>query len=744
VFNCNAAGVRAAAAHTTPTSGKRAALSGLRLSALLLLHSSSSLLYAWPGHEWEQWREVTTWTKPGLQTDQVGRKELAPLLRIADQGSEPVRIDEIRGWKQRRARIVHAIGRVLGGPTDLKVPPPEVEVLGEEILDDHIRRHIRIRSEADDWIPAYLLLPEHLSKQDTTPARLPAMICLHQTQAGGKREPAGLGNHPDLDLALQLVRRGFVCIAPDAIGFGERIRPGGQPYDDSIAFYKRHPGWSFMGKMIWDVSRVVDYLETLEAVDPLQIGCIGHSHGAYGTLFAAAFEPRISAAIASCGFTTFRSDPSPDRWSHLTALIPQIGLYLDDVAGIPFDWHHICALIAPRPLFVWYATQDAIFPNTENLDALFRDVRTVYGLYGAADDLAWHAFDGPHRFPPEGREPAYRWLDERLFAVGDLRRLPADIGEWEQRRSLIRRVIRRTIGTPVGDFPAADVKVLATERLDRYQRSLIEYTVQKDERVRAFLCIPRGAPAPMPGVLVLHQTSPEGKREAVGLGLKPELAFAADLAERGYVTLAPDSITAGERIDEFGPFDTRGHYQQHPDLSAMGRMLHDARRALDVLAEVEGVDRGRLGAIGHSLGAEVALALAAFDERVKATVASCGYATFAAERNRLRWARDHWFSYMPRLRPVFEAGRLPHWDWDEMIRLVAPRSLYQYNTRDDPIFPEAASAHAAGEAARPIWQLYGQPDNLVNALRTGGHAISEDGKRDIYDWLDRQLKKEAR
>ena len=119
-----------------------------------------------------------------------------------------------------------------------------------------------------------------------------------------------------------------------------------------------------------DVARVIDYLETLPFVDKRRIGSIGHSHGAYGTLMAAAFEPRISAAIASCGFTTFRTDPRPERWSHLTALWPQLGAYLPDVASIPFDWQHICALIAPRPLYVWYTTKDGVFPNTDNLDAL--------------------------------------------------------------------------------------------------------------------------------------------------------------------------------------------------------------------------------------------------------------------------------------------------------------------------------------------------------------------------------------
>ncbi len=700
---------------------------------LIIFLGLVSPLHAWPGHDWAQWKRTTTWTKPDIKTDQAGKKELVPLLAVG--GETPGRIDEIKAWEQRRSRIAGTITRILGEPNKLEVLPPEVEVLGEETLDDHVRRHIRIRSEPDDWIPAYLLLPKKCPELPS-----PAMICLHQTVARGKQEPCGIQGSEDLAFALELVRKGYICIAPDVIGFGERIPAGGRPYHDSIAFYEKHPRWSFMGKMIWDVGRVIDYLETLPYVDRLQIGSIGHSHGAYGTLFAAAFEPRLSLAIASCGFTTFRSDPQPDRWSHRTALIPQLGTYLPDVQSIPFDWHQVCSLIAPRPLFVWYATKDSIFPNTSNLDALFKDVRTVYGLYGAADDLAWRAFDGPHCFPDAGRDLAYQWLGQRFFPVGDIRSLPGNLADWQERRQIIRRVIRRSIGAPAMKPPPFDLKTLATGQLDAYERCLIEYAVEKGERVEAYLCVPKVDRRPLPAVLVLHQTSPEGKGEAAGITGDGSLAFAADLAGRGYVTLAPDSITAGERIDRFGAFDTRGYYLRHPDLSAMGKMLYDARRAVDLLVHMEGVDPNRIGAVGHSLGAEVALMLAAFDERVQATVSSCGYATFEAERNRLRWARDHWFSYMPKLRPVFLRGQLPHWDWGDVIRLVAPRSFYQHTAREDNIFPESHSAQAAGEAARVIWQLYGQPDRLVNVLKPGKHAISHQAKAEAYNWLDHQLK----
>jgi len=392
-------------------SSQRILLSGAGTAAaslliLLFVAISATFLHAWEGHDWNQWRQVTSWQKPELHTPQTGRRELVPLLGGEGSGN---RITSLEGWAAERKQIASTIQQILGAQTDQKPPTPEVRELGVEDLDVYTRRHIAIKTEADDWIPAYLLVPKKVSAP-----RVPAMICLHQTVVQGKEEPCGMKGDPELAFAVELVKRGYVCIAPDVIGFGERIAAGKQPYDNSLAFYRKHPGWSFMGKMVWDVSRVIDYLETLPFVDPKRIGSIGHSHGAYGTLFATAFEPRIAAAVASCGFTTFRTDPNPERWSHLTALIPQLGFYLPDVASILFDWQHVLALAAPRKLFVWYTTKDSVFPNTDNLDALLNDVKGVYRLHGVENALVWQSSDGPHKFPKERREAAYRWLDEVL------------------------------------------------------------------------------------------------------------------------------------------------------------------------------------------------------------------------------------------------------------------------------------------------------------------------------------------
>jgi dienelactone hydrolase len=226
-----------------------------------------------------------------------------------------------------------------------------------------------------------------------------------------------IGN-PDMKFAHELAEKGILCIAPDCIGFGERIPEGESPYYGAHDFFRKHPDWSYFGKMNYDVSRVIDYLESRDDVDKNRIGVIGHSHGAYGSIMSTIFEPRIAFAVASCGYTTLRTDPRPDRWSHLTALMPRLGFYVDDVKSAPFDWHEIAACIAPRPYFNWATLNDSIFPETENLTEVYAQLKSVYALYGKEDDFHGELVPGAHCFPEDGRKIAYAWIFKQFGLSG--------------------------------------------------------------------------------------------------------------------------------------------------------------------------------------------------------------------------------------------------------------------------------------------------------------------------------------
>jgi dienelactone hydrolase len=367
---------------------------------------------------WARWREISQETRPEVTSDQTGQAGLADLLQ-----HEGRKITTPEGWEPRRAYIGGLLEAFLGTPPARK-PPLAVKVLEETTQDGYTRRKLLYQTEPGEFVPAYLLIPAKLS------GRAPAVVCPHQTVQEGMLEPAGLAGNARLHMALALVRRGYVTLTYDAACFGERHDPQSGHYGDAIPFYRKHPHWALMSKMAWDLSRAVDYLETLDFVDPHRIGAIGHSHGGYTTLFAAALDARIRVAVSSCGYDTFRYDGNAYRWSHATALLPRLGFYstspyinLKSFVGlpdaetiqIPFDMHELLALIAPRALFLSTSDEDAIFPNGgwSARQSLAR-LEPLYKLFGAEDRLGSYFFRGGHGFPPDAAERAYLWLDRWL------------------------------------------------------------------------------------------------------------------------------------------------------------------------------------------------------------------------------------------------------------------------------------------------------------------------------------------
>lgn len=361
---------------------------------------------------WERWRKITGESRPRVTSEQAGKALLAALA--------PASAGE---WNERRAQLRNVILAFLGAPPAAK-PPLEARVLEESAQPGYRRRKVLYQTEPGEFVPAFLLIPDKVA------GRLPVVVCPHQTVQEGKNEPAGLAGNPRLHMALELVKRGFVTFTYDAACFGERHKPETGHYGEAIPFYEKHPRWSLMGKMAWDLSRGIDYLETLDFVDPKRIASIGHSHGGYTTLVSAALDDRIRVAVSSCGFDTFRHDGNPYRWSHATALMPRLGFYVTSphinlrfysgvpdsgTVEIPFDMHQVLALIAPRALFLSTSDEDSVFPNGGwSARQALAHLEPLYRLLGAGDKLGSYYFRGGHGFPPEASERAYAWLGRWL------------------------------------------------------------------------------------------------------------------------------------------------------------------------------------------------------------------------------------------------------------------------------------------------------------------------------------------
>ncbi len=201
-----------------------------------------------------------------------------------------------------------------------------------------------------------------------------------------------------------------------------------------------------------------------------------------------------------------------------------------------------------------------------------------------------------------------------------------------------------------------------------YWRQTIEYAVEHNERIRAFLCIPKALSGQLPAVYCFHQHGGNrllGKSEVVGLSGDADQAYASELAARGFITLAPDAICFEERCKDKDSPDYSHVHELHVRLvrgeTLLGKVLHDISVGIDVLQEMPEVNSDLIGFIGHSYGGRTALFAPAFDHRIRASVCSCGSTNY---RDMLGIQFD-----------FVVPGILRYGDIEDAVRLAEPSSL---------------------------------------------------------------------
>ncbi|HZT33770.1 MAG TPA: alpha/beta fold hydrolase [Bryobacteraceae bacterium] len=308
--------------------------------------------------------------------------------------------------------------------------------------------------------------------------------------------------------------------------------------------------------------------------------------------------------------------------------------------------------------------------------------------------------------------------------------------DWEQRRRQILAAMQQVMGPlPEDRHVPLEMQVIEEVRLPKYVRRKITYVPEAGDRVPAWLLIPNqaadGTRRKLPAMLCLHQTTRIGKDEPAGLGGKPNLHYAAELAERGYVTLAPDYPNFGDYT--FDPY-------AHGYASATMKGIFNHMRAIDLLASLPEVDARRIGAIGHSLGGHNTLFLGVFDRRVRVMVTSCGFNSFAKYMGGDLTGWSH-RGYMPRIASEYgkSASRMP-FDFTEVLAALAPRPVFINAPLGDTNF-EVSGVRDCIAAAQPVYaSLFHAADRLAVDYPEGGHDFPPAVRQDAYRFLDRWLK----
>lgn len=301
-----------------------------------------------------------------------------------------------------------------------------------------------------------------------------------------------------------------------------------------------------------------------------------------------------------------------------------------------------------------------------------------------------------------------------------------DLAGWKQRRTEIRKAWLDFLG-PMPDRPAnTTIKVLRTDELPDVVRQLIEYENEPGQTLQAYLLRPRQAlPAgrKRAGIVALHPTTAETIEPIAGLSGPEAKQTGLQLARRGFVVICPrnflwqDAKTLPEAVETFKA--------RRPNTLGMHKMLYDAQRATDILAGQPDVDPQRLGSVGHSLGAKEVLYLAAFDERIKATVSSEGGLGLWSTNWEAPWY----------LGPAVKQLDFPR-NHHELIALIAPRPFLVLAGESGPGSADGDRSWPVLEPAQDIARLYGEPVRLGIFNHHEGHSIPPMAQERLAEWLE--------
>lgn len=305
------------------------------------------------------------------------------------------------------------------------------------------------------------------------------------------------------------------------------------------------------------------------------------------------------------------------------------------------------------------------------------------------------------------------------------------IADWQKRRASILQAMQKVMGPlPSNDKRCAlDMRVEQEVDCGSYVRRRVSYAAEPGSRVPAYLLIPHKALSlgQAAAILALHQTHPAGQKVVVGLGNSTNDEYGVELVQRGYIVLAP-------------PYPLLADY--HPRLTSLGyqsgtmKAIWDNIRGLDLLESLPFVRKNGFGAIGHSLGGHNAVYTAAFDDRIKVVVSSCGLDSYRdyMEGNIKGWTSER---YMPKLLD-YPLAEIP-FDFHEIIGALAPRQCLISAPYGDTNF-KWRSVDGIVAAALQVYALYGEPGNLRVEHPNCAHLFPSEMREAAYRLFDANLK----
>jgi len=314
-------------------------------------------------------------------------------------------IAEARDWQLLlRGELITLLG---GFPEEACDLSPRILEVSQE--DGFTCQKVAIQTIEGEYMPCFVLIPDSGEQSSFKP-----VIALHGHGSWGgaaivknPADPLGaeLNQQLNYDYAGQLAKRGYLVLVPELRGFGQRLedpelREGEVQWISScyaVSVNALLLGKTLLGLRVYDIMRLIDYIHTRPEPLTDTLGCVGLSGGGMLTLFTTALDQRISCAVVSGYFNTFRDSIMAVRHC-LCNFVPGIVRVAEmaDIAG----------LVAPRPLLIETGTHDPIFP-TKATQRAYKRLQKIYDVFSATQKLDIDVFEGEHAW---SGAKAYDWL----------------------------------------------------------------------------------------------------------------------------------------------------------------------------------------------------------------------------------------------------------------------------------------------------------------------------------------------
>lgn len=306
----------------------------------------------------------------------------------------------------------------------------------------------------------------------------------------------------------------------------------------------------------------------------------------------------------------------------------------------------------------------------------------------------------------------------------------SSLPEWKKQREVIRKRWFDYLGAIDPNPNQPVLTILKEERPDGLVRQLVEYESEPGITVQGYLIKPDNIERALPGIVALHSTSDNKMLYIAGVEECPLtvhegriVSFGYKLAKKGFVVFCPMCFLWHDRGERTYEQQVERFKIRHPGSKGMAKMLFDAQRAVDVLESLAEVDNNRIGTMGHSLGAKEAFYLAAFDDRVKATVSNEGGIGIGFSNWDDVWYLD---------KDIHNFGHEHH----EILALVAPKSFLLIGGDDC----DGEKSRPYLKAVYPVYDLYGKKRQNIELYNHGqGHMPTPFAEKLTYDWLIEHL-----